>query len=113
MGFRVGDVWWESAHGDGHLGGQTHILTWDGVISEEINGVCERDGPTRREERGKKVSRAATVTRAPHSMKKEDAEEGISYNAAFSVASLSLQIPCLNMINCNKPSVKLVLPDYT
>ena len=52
------------------------------------------------------------VTRTPLAVEEEeDAEEGISCNAAFSVASLSQQIPRLNMINCNKASVKLILPD--
>lgn len=30
----------EPTHCDGHCEGQTYILTWEEVISKEMNGVC-------------------------------------------------------------------------
>lgn len=49
VGFRVCGVGRDSPRCDGHGGGQTKILTWEEVISEEINGVCNRPREPREE----------------------------------------------------------------
>jgi len=37
--FSLFHLWWEWTHSDGRCEGQTYILTWEEVISEEINGA--------------------------------------------------------------------------
>lgn len=63
----------EPTHCDGHCEGQTYILTWEEVISKEMNGVCvcvvwlEKYQGERRETESKEDSfQAATITQTPH-----------------------------------------------